>query len=110
MRRRNNIVEELVNCYSYSEENTEALKKEVLYLLNHPTAIQQKASSQTGGAVQLEVASASSKDGTVQVSVFSNHATCVCRRYKHNSNCKHSLAVGALISILSVHLNFIRKK
>ena len=51
------IVEELVNSHGYSEENAEALKKEDLYLLNHPTAIQRKASLQTGGAVQFEVAS-----------------------------------------------------
>ena len=110
------IVEELVISHGYSEENAEDLKKEVLYLLNHPTAIQRKASLQSGGAVQFEVASASSKNGTVQVCVFSDHATCVCvcvcvcRRYKHDSICKHSLAVAALMPILCFHLNFIRKK
>ena len=104
------IVQELVNSHGYSEENAEALKKEVLYLLNHPTAIQRKASLQIGGAVRFEVASAGSKNGTVQVSVFSDHATCVCRRYKHDSICKNSLAVAALISIPCVHLDFIRKK
>ena len=66
--------------HGYSEENAEALKKEVQYLLNHPTAIQRKARLQTRGAIQLEVASATSKNGTVQVSVFSDHATCVCGR------------------------------
>ena len=66
--------------HGYSEENAEALKKEVQYLLNHPTAIQRKACLQTGGAIQFEVASATSKNGTVQVSVFSDHATCVCGR------------------------------
>lgn len=86
------------------------MKKKVLHLLNHPKAIQRKASLQTGGAVQFEVASASSKNGTVQVSVFSDHATYVRGRYKHDSICKHSLAVAALMSILCVHLNFIRKK
>lgn len=104
------IVEELVNSHGYSEENAKAWKKEVLYLLNHPTAIQRKASLQTGGAVQFEVASASSKNGTEQASVRSDHATCVCGRYKHDSICKHSLAVAALMSILCIHLNFIRKK
>ena len=104
------IFEELVNSHGYSEEDAEALKKEVLYLLNHPTAIQRKASLQTGGTVQFEVASASSKNGTAQVSVFSDHATCVCGRYKHDSICKHSLAVAALMFILCVHLNFVRKK
>ena len=71
------IVEELVNSHGYSEENAEDMKKEVLHLLNHPTAIQRKASLQTAGAVQFEFASASSKYGTVQV--------CVCGRYKYNS-------------------------
>lgn len=98
------IVEELVNSHGYSKENAEAMKKEVLHLLNHPTAIQRKASLQTAGAVQFEFASASasSKYGTVQV--------CVCGRYKHDSICKHSLAVTALMSIICAHLNFIRKK
>ena len=100
----------MVNGHGYSEENAEALKKEVLYLLNHPTAIQRKARLQTGGAIQFEVASATSKNGTVQVSVFSDHATCVCGRYKHDSICKHSLAVATLMSILCVHLDFIKKK
>lgn len=104
------IVEDLGNGHGYSEENAEALKKEVLYLLNHPTAIQRKARLQTGGAIQFEVASATSKNGTVQVSVFSEHATCVCGRYKHDSICKHSLAVATLMSILCAHLNFIKKK
>ena len=57
------VVEELVNSHGYSEENAEALKKEVLYLLNHPTAIQRKASLQTGGAVQSEVASERKRTG-----------------------------------------------
>lgn len=104
------IVEELVNSHSYSKENAEGLEKEVLYLLNHLAAIQKKARLQTGGAVQFEVASASSKNGTVQVSVYSNHATCISGRFKHDSICKHSLAVAPLMSILRVHLNFIRKK
>ena len=104
------IVEELVNSHGYSKENTEALEKEVLYLLNHPAAIQRKARLQTGGAVQFEVASVSSKNGTVQVSVYSDHATCVCGRFKHDSICKHSLAVASLMFIRHVHLNFIRKK
>ena len=94
------IVEELVNSHGYSEENAKAWKKEVLYLLNHPSAIQRKASLQTGGAVQFEVASASSKNGTEQASVRSDHATCVCGRYQHDSICKHSLAVAALIGTL----------
>ena len=94
------IVEELVNSHGYSEENAKAWKKEVLYLLNHPSAIQRKASLQTGGAVQFEVASASSKNGTEQASVGSDHATCVCGRYQHDSICKHSLAVAALIGTL----------
>lgn len=61
------IVEELVNSHDYSKGNAEAMKKEVLHLLN----------LQTAGAVQFEFASASSKYGTVQV--------CVCGRYKHDS-------------------------
>lgn len=104
------IVEDLVNGQGYSKENAEALKKEVLYLLSHPTAIQRKARLQTGGAIQFEVASATSNNRTVQVSVFSDHATCVCGKYKHDSICKHSLAIATLMSILCVHLNFIKKK
>jgi len=65
---------------------------------------------QTGGVLQFEVASAGSKNGTLQVSVYSDHATCVCGRYKHDNICKHSLAVAALKSILAAHLDFIRKK
>lgn len=100
----------LVNSHGYSKENENALNEEVLRLLNHPSAIQRKASLQTGDVHQFEVASAGSKHRTVQVSVYSDHATCVCGRYKHDSICKHSLAVAALKSILSAHLDFIRKK
>lgn len=46
----------------------------------------------------------------MQVSVYGDHTTCVCGRYKHDSICKHSLAVAAHNSILCAHLDFIRKK
>lgn len=104
------IVADLVGNHGYSKENANALRKEVLHLLNHPSAIQRKASLQTGGLLQFEVASAGSKNGTLQVSVYSDHATCVCGRYKHDNICKHSLAVAAFKSILASHLDFIRKK
>lgn len=95
------IVTDLVSSHGYSEENASALKKEVLHLLNHPSAIQRKASLQTEEVLQFEVASAGSKHGTVEVSVYSDHATCVCGRYKNDNMCKHSLAVGAFKSILA---------
>ena len=104
------IVTELVDNHGYSNESAKALKEEVLYLLNHPTAIQRKASLQTEGVVQLEVASTGAKNGTVQVSVYRDHATCVCGRYKYDKVCKHSLAVAAFKAIMTDHLNFIRKK
>lgn len=40
----------------------------------------------------------------------SNTGTCVWGRYKHDSICKHSLAVAAHNSILCAHLDFIGKK
>lgn len=98
------IVTGLISGHGYSEENASALKKEVLHLLNHPSAIQRKASLQTEGVLQFEVASAGSRHGTVQVSVYSDHATCVCGRYKYDNICKHSLAVAAFKSILAAHL------
>lgn len=104
------FVTDLISGHGYSEENASALKKEVLHLLNHPSAIQRKASLQTEGVLQFEVASAGSRHGTVQVSVYSDHATCVCGRYKYDNICKHSLAVAAVKSILAAHLDFIRKK
>ena len=104
------IVTHLVGSHGYSKENADALRKEVLKLLNHPSAIQRKASMQTGGVLQFEVASSGSKNGTLQVSVYSDHATCVCGRYKHDNICKHSLAVAAFKSIIAAHLDFIRKK
>ena len=47
------IVRELVNSHEYSTENADALKKEVIRLLNHPNAIQRKASLQTSGVQQF---------------------------------------------------------
>ena len=85
------IVTEMVDRHGYSNESAKTLEKEVLYLLNHPTAIQRKASLQTEGVVQFEVASTGAKNGTVQVSVYRDHATCVCGRYLR-------------------HLNFVRSK
>ena len=85
------IATELVDRHGYSNESAKTLEKEVLYLLNHPTAIQRKASLQTEGVVQFEVASTGAKNGTVQVSVYRDHATCVCGRYLR-------------------HLNFVRSK
>ena len=58
------IVTELVDSHGYSNESAKALKEEVLYLLNHLTAIQRKASLQTEGVVQFEVASTGAKNGT----------------------------------------------
>ena len=104
------IVTELVDRHGYSNESAKTLEKEVLYLLNHPTAIQRKASLQTEGVVQFEVASTGAKNGTVQVSVYRDHATCVCGRYKYDKICKHSLAVAASKAILTEHLNFVRSK
>ena len=104
------IVTELVDRHGYSNESAKTLEKEVLYLLNHPTAIQRKASLQTEGVVQFEVASTGAKNGTVQVSVYRDHATCVCGRYKYDKICKHSLAVAASKAILTEYLNFVRSK
>lgn len=104
------IVVELVNSHSYSKENAEAMKKKVPHLLNHSSAIQRKANLETAIAVQIEVTSASSKCGTAQVSVYRDHANCVCGKYKDDRICKHSLAVAALMSILCADLNFIREK
>ena len=56
------IVTELVDNHGYSNESAKALKEEVLYLLNHSTAIQRKASLQTEGVVQFEVASTGAKN------------------------------------------------
>ena len=67
------IVTELVDNHGYSKENADALETEVLRLLNHPNAIHPKASLQTGRVPQFEVASAGSKHGTVQVSVYGDH-------------------------------------
>ena len=41
------IVTNLISGHGYSEENAIALKKAVLHLLNHDSAIQRKASLQT---------------------------------------------------------------
>ena len=46
----------------------------------------------------------------MEVSVYSDHVTCVCGRYKYDNICKHSLAAAAFKSILAAHLDFIRKK
>ena len=46
----------------------------------------------------------------MQVSVYRDHATCVCGWYKYDKVCKHSLAVASFKAIMTDHLNFIRKK
>ena len=70
------IITNLISGHVYSEENASALNKEGLHLLNHDSAIQRKASLQTEGNLQFKVESPRS----VQVSVYSDHATCVCGR------------------------------
>ena len=104
------IAAELVNNFGYSQENAETLEKEILCLLNHPVAIQRKVSLQTGGITKFEVASSSAKNGTLQVTVYKDHAACVCGRFRYDNICKHSLAVAALQSILPAHLNFVERK
>lgn len=96
--------------FSYSTENSTALKREVLNLVNHPTAIQPKASLVTEGNLKFEVASPSAKNGSVLVTVYSSHVGCVCGTYRHDSICKHSIAVAARQSTLSTHFNFLKKK
>ena len=44
------------------------------------------------------------------MTVYSGHVGCVCGRYRHDSICKHSIAVAARQSILSTHFNFLKKK
>ena len=96
--------------FGYSTDNSIALKREVLNLVNHPTAIQPKASLVAEGNLKFEVASPSAKNGCVLVTVYSSHVGCVCGRYRHDSICKHSIAVAARKSILSNHFNFLKKK
>ena len=96
--------------FGYSTDNSIALKREVLGLVNHPTAIQPKASLIVEGNQKFEVASPSAKNGSVLVTVYSSHVGCVCGRYRHDSICKHSIAVAARQSILSTHFNFLKKK
>ena len=96
--------------FGYSTDNSVALKREVLNLINHPTAIQPKASLGAEGNQKFEVASPSAKNGSVLVTVYSGHVGCVCGRYRHDSICKHSIAVAARQSILASHFNFLKKK
>ena len=46
----------------------------------------------------------------MQVSVYSDHTTCVCGRLKYNNICKHSRAVAALRSFVAADLDIIRNK
>lgn len=57
------IVVQLVNSHSYSKENAEAMKKEVLHLLNYvPFSYSVKDNYlETASAVQFEVTNASSR-------------------------------------------------
>ena len=41
---------------------------------------------------------------------FTVHVGCACGRYRHDSICKHSIAVAARQSIFSTHFNFLKKK
>ena len=81
----------LTEHFGYSTDNSIALKHEVLNLVNHPTAIQPKASLVAEGNLKFEVASPSAKNGGVLVTVYSSHVGCVCGRYRHDSICKHSI-------------------
>lgn len=100
----------LTDQFGYSQDNAVAVKREVLNLVNHPTAIQPKASLTTVGNAKFEVASQSAKNGSVLVTVYGDHVTCVCGRYRHDHVCKHSLAVAARQSLLPAHFDFLRKK
>ena len=100
----------LSDHFGYSADNSIAIKREVLNLVNHPTAIQPKASLATKENLKFEVASPSARNGSVLVTVYSDHVGCVCGRYRHDNICKHSIAVAARQSILSTHFNFLKKK
>lgn len=101
---------DLLENFGYSAENAETLENEVLALLNHPYAIQRKASLEVDGLIRFEVASKTAKNGTVEVKVFKDHSSCICGRYRSDGICKHSLAVASLQSQLPKHLDFIRKR
>lgn len=104
-----NIAKELEQYFGYTAENANMLEAQVASLLNHPRAIQEKASLKSNGAAKYEVASDHSKNGVVDVSIHKEHVSCVCGRYRHDKLCKHSLAVAAKVSVLQTHLCFIKK-
>ena len=64
--------------FGYSTDNSITLKREVLNLVNHPTAIQPKASLIAEGNQKFEVASPNAKNGSVLVTAYSSHVGCVC--------------------------------
>ena len=101
---------ELVTHFGYSQEGASTLETEVIILMNHPHAIQRKACIETNGNTQFEVASKNTKQGTVSVTSYNDHTSCICGRFRHDGICKHSLAVACLQKILEQHLDFIRKK
>ena len=53
-------------------------------LVNHPYAIQKKASLKSDGSAKYEVASNHAKNGVVEVILHKDHVTCVCGRYRHD--------------------------
>ena len=99
----------LSHHFGYSTDNSIAIRREVLNLVNHPTAIQPKASLATKENLKFEVVSLSARNGGVLVTVYSDHVGYVCGRYQHDNICKHSIAVAARQSILSNQFNFLKK-
>lgn len=100
----------LIETFGYPKENALALENEVSLLVNHPHAIKQKATLQAEAGNTYEVASRDGKNQCVTVTLYKDHTTCICGRFKHDFICKHSLAVASLKNVLSDHVRYIQRK
>ena len=86
-----------------------AVVQGALSLLNHRTAIQQKASLDTSKANKYQVSFPEAKYGEVECTVNKCFVSCRCPSFKFDSVCKHFIALAEKVGILDQHLQYIPK-
>lgn len=105
-----NIVEEqLKEKRGYSDELIKGLIEQVSVLVNSTNAIQRQPNLDATAKAKFLVASKTAKSGYNTCTKNERHISCACNSYKHDSVCKHSLAVAIQQKCLQSHLQHIKQ-
>lgn len=91
------VEEKLEEKRGYSPELRKSIIEEVRRLINSPHAIQRQPSlDDIRKSVKFLVAAKNTKGGYYTCTANDTYVNCVCKSYKHDSICKHSMSVAII--------------